>query len=150
MYIALYDAKQDHLSFRLAYMDGEPLFISNRLMKNGRTEWIIRNKKSLITYTKAEAERWYKESGHGEYIGQTFASWLGVPIMLEKKVLGVVATYHKTDEFKYDPEHQKILTLMARQAAISLENARLVKELHRRIQELDELRNLSGDLSITL
>jgi GAF domain-containing protein len=147
MYIALYDEKRNRISFPLAYMDGEPFFIEERPMKSGRTEWIIRNKKPILTYTRADAKRWYQQPGRGEYIGQTFASWLGVPIMLEDKVLGVVATYHKTEEFKYDPDHQKILMLMARQAAIALENARLVRELNRRIQELDELRNLSSDLT---
>ena len=36
------------------------------------------------------------------YINQTFASWLGVPIMFGEEVLGVIATYHKTEEYKYD------------------------------------------------
>jgi GAF domain-containing protein/CheY-like chemotaxis protein len=153
MYVALYDAEKDLVCFELAFLDGTPVDINNdkdwqpRPGGQGRTEWIIRHKAPILTYTKADAEAWYRQPGTQEYIGQTFASWLGVPILFGGEVMGVIATYHKTEEYKYDPDDIKILALMGRQAAIALKNARLVRLLDKRIIELDAIRELGEDLS---
>jgi GAF domain-containing protein len=153
MYIALYEPELDRVHFELAFLDGRPEDIEHderwqpRSGGKGRTEWIIRNKKPILTYTREDAEKWYEQPKARDYIGQKFASWLGVPIEFGEQVLGVIATYHKTDEFKYGPDDQTILTLMGRQAAIALTNARLVRQLDKRIKELDVIRALGEDLS---
>jgi GAF domain-containing protein len=149
MYIALYEPNKDEVHFELAFIDGKPVDVKTekgwgpRSGGNGRTEWIIRKKTPILTYTKADAENWYRQSDNKNYISQTFASWLGVPIMFGEEVLGVIATYHKTQEYKYDPDDVKILSLMGRQAAIALQNARLIKKL-------DTVRELGEDLSSSL
>jgi GAF domain-containing protein len=149
MYIALYEPEKDKVHFELAFIDGTPVDIQNeqdwapRSGGNGRTEWIIRNRTPILTYTKVDADNWYNQPDALNYIGQTFASWLGVPIMFGDEVLGVIATYHKTEEYKYDPDDLRILSLMGRQAAIALQNARL-------IERLDTMRELGEDLSSAL
>jgi GAF domain-containing protein len=153
MYIALFEPEKDLVYFEIAFLDGTPVDIENekdwgpRSGGHGRTEWIIRHKTPILTYTKMEAEQWYQQLHAQNYINQTFASWLGVPLMYGDEALGVIATYHKTEEFKYDPDDLKILTFMGRQAAIALQNARLIRQLDRRIVELDTLRELGEDLS---
>jgi len=153
MYIALYEPHNDCVHFELAFLDGKPEDVENderwkpRSGGKGRTEWIIRNRKPILTYTKADAEKWYQQAETKDYIGQKFASWLGVPILFGNDVLGVIATYHKTDEYKYSPDDLTILALMGRQAAIALINARLVRQLDKRIVELDTISKLGEDLS---
>lgn len=153
MYIALYDKGKDMVRFGLAFLEGKPVDISTikgwepRSGGHGRTEWIIKNKAPILSYTKIDSENWYKQPGAEEYIGQTFASWLGVPIMYGDEVMGVIAAYHRTEEYKYDPDDLKVLGLMGRQAAIALQNARLVGQLGDRIVELDKIRELGEDLS---
>jgi len=149
MYIALYEPEKDLVYFELAFLDGNPVDVKAekgwrpRSGGQGRTEWIIRHKTPILTYTKEDAEQWYKQPETLEYIGQPFASWLGVPIKFGDEVLGVIATYNNTEEYKYDPDDLKILSLMGRQAAISLQNARL-------ISKLDTVRELGEDLSSSL
>jgi GAF domain-containing protein len=149
MYIALYEPEKDAVYFELAFIDGEQVDVQNepqwapRSGGKGRTEWIIRNKTSILTYAKVDADKWYQQPGSQNYLKQTFASWLGVPIMFGNEVLGVIATYNKAEEFKYDPDDEKILILMGRQAAIALQNARL-------IGRLDAMRELGEDLSSSL
>jgi GAF domain-containing protein len=153
MYIALYEPDRNLIHFELAYLDGKPEDIEHderwmpRSGGKGRTEWIIHNKKPILTYTKTDAEKWYQQPDTKDYIGQKFASWLGVPIQFGNEVMGVIATYHKTDEYKYGPDDQTILALMGRQAAIALMNARLIRQLDKRIHELDTIRELGEDLS---
>jgi GAF domain-containing protein len=149
MYVALYEPEKDLVHFELAFLDERSVDIKvekgwePRSGGQGRTEWIIRHKTPILTYTKTDAEQWYKQPETREYIGHPFASWLGVPIMFGDEVLGVIATYNITEEYKYDPDDLKILSLMGRQAAIALQNARL-------ISKMDTVRELGEDLSSSL
>lgn len=147
MYIALYDDGTDEVQFALAYLAGEPVDTATakgwgpRQGGKGRTEWIIHNQKPLLDKTKAESEAWYAEPGREEYIGQPFASWVGVPMMARNKVLGGIATYHASEEYVYDEDDVQVLTMLANQAAVALENARLFQgaEWARQLTALHEV-----------
>lgn len=138
MYIALYDEDTDTVSFDLMLVDGEPEEVAPRTGGQGRTEWIIHNREPILIKTEAESRGWYEEQGRTDYIDEPFASWIGVPMKTREKVLGVIAAYHKTDEYVYDENDQQILSSMASQAAIALENARLYDDLGHRNQQLEE------------
>jgi len=135
MYIALYDEPTDTVRFGLAFVDGKRIDVKiaegwePRKAGKGRTEEIIRTKKPIFHATKAEAEAWYAQPEHKEYTGvPIWASWLGVPMMVGEKVLGVIATYHPTQDHVYSGDDLTILQAMANQAAIALDNARLFRE----------------------
>ncbi len=153
MYIALYDESTDTVRFPLAYLDGRQVDTATeegwqpRSGGQGRTEWIIRHREFLLDETRAQSEAWYKAPGRKEYIGQPFASWVGVPMIVGDQVLGVIATYHASREYVYDRDDVQVLSMMAGYAAVALDNARLVQELDGRVMELDKLRALSEELS---
>jgi GAF domain-containing protein len=137
MYIALYNAQTDYVRFPLMRVNGESQEVTPRSGGHGRTEWIIENKEPIFISTKAESKAWYKESGREEYIGQAFASWIGVPMVAGEEVIGVIAAYHEEAEHLYSEDDLEILRLMADQAAIALKSA----------QQLDIMRSLAVDLS---
>jgi len=134
MYIALYDEPTDTVRFGLAFVDGKRIDVATterwqpRKAGKGRTEEIIRTRKPIFTATKAEAEAWYAQPEHTEYVGATYASWLGVPMMVGEKVLGVIATYHPMRDYVYSGDDLVVLQGMASQAAIALDNTRLYEE----------------------
>jgi len=139
MYIALYDESNDFVYFPLAFKNGQSTEITARKAGGGRTEEIIRTKKSIFIKTKNESENWYKQPGRSEYMGDTLASWLGVPMMIGEKVLGVVATYHPTKDYVYTEDDLKILQAMANIAAIALDNAKLFNDKEKLINDLEKL-----------
>ncbi len=141
MYIALYDEAIDEVRFALAYRDDRRVDVETekgwgpRRAGQGRTEWIIRHRQPLLDETRAESEAWYREPGRQEYIGQPFASWVGVPMIARDKVLGVIATYHATEEYVYDENDVQVLTMLAAQAAVAIENARLYANMEQMVEE---------------
>jgi GAF domain-containing protein len=154
MYIALYNEETDTVRFPLMRVDGEPKYVEPRSDGEGRTEWIIQHQEPILIKTESESIEWYKERGRQEYIGEPFASWLGVPMMSEGKALGVIATYHKEQEHVYDEDDLEVLQTIASQSAIALRNTRLVQELEQTVddlkqtnEELEALRELQEDLS---
>jgi GAF domain-containing protein len=154
MYIALYNEETDTVRFPLMRVDGEPKYVEPRSAGEGRTEWIIQHQEPILIKTESESIEWYTERGRQEYIGEPFASWLGVPMMSVGKALGVIATYHKEKEHVYDEDDLEVLQTIASQSAIALRNTRLVQELEQTVddlkqtnEELEALRELQEDLS---
>lgn len=72
-------------------------------------------------------------------------SILGVPLMVKDRVIGVLEVVNKIGDVPFDEEDAYILTTMAAQAAIALENSRLISELQRAYQELNQLDQLKSE-----
>jgi GAF domain-containing protein len=157
MYIALYDEETDMVSFGLAMKDGKRVDVKKekgwapRQAGKGRTEEIIRTKMPIFHTTKAEAEAWYAQPEHIEYVGKVSASWLGVPMMVGEKVLGVIATHHPTRDYVYSRDDLEVLQTMANQAAIAMDNAVLYydinQNLERRLKDLQVLNKVGQRLT---
>ncbi|MBN1933453.1 MAG: GAF domain-containing protein, partial [Anaerolineae bacterium] len=141
--------------FGLMYVDGKPTHVESRKAtpgEYGRTEAILCDRTPILNRTRAESQAWYGQPGRQEFIGQTFASWLGVPMIVGDRVVGVIATYHAEKENLFNEEGLRVLSLLAGPAAIALENVRLVQQLDQRTQELQTLYEMAqtfsaGDLS---
>jgi GAF domain-containing protein len=129
MYIALYDEATDTVRFPLIYVDGKPTQVKSRSGGKGRTEWIIKHQEPIFIETRDESVKWYTKHEGIDYIDEPFASWIGVPMMAGDKVFGVIATYHKTKDYVYTKDDQNVLELMASQAAIVLQNARMWEQM---------------------
>jgi GAF domain-containing protein len=142
MYVALYDEQTDIVRFGLAFVDGRKVDLAKeegwrpRKAGKGRTEEIIRTKKPIFIPTQAESKDWYNQPGREEYVGNPLPSWLGVPMLIGDKILGVIATYHPTQEYVYSGEDLTVLQAMANQVAIALDNARLYGKTNLRLNAL--------------
>jgi len=138
MYVALYDEPTDTVRFGLMMVEGSPVDVPPRKAGKGRTEEIIRTKKPILLATKKEAEGWYDEPGREDYLvgREMLSSWLGVPMMVGEKALGVIATYHPTREYVYSSDDLRILQAMANQAAIALDNAHMFYDVNQRLAAL--------------
>jgi transcriptional regulator with GAF, ATPase, and Fis domain len=141
-FIASYEERTDKVSFPYAFVDGQKLNTEDpnspwrpRSGGKGLTEKVIQEKKYTLMNTKAEQEKWYAERA-GNYVNINFASWLGVPLLYGDRVIGIIATYHKTDEYKYGEEDAQILSIIADALTSAWKNTR----------EVTALQMLSGDL----
>jgi GAF domain-containing protein/anti-sigma regulatory factor (Ser/Thr protein kinase) len=150
IYIALYDPTTDIVSFPLMRINGVEQKIPSRSGGRGRTEWIIENRQPILIKTKAESKTWYEQPGRGEYIANPLASWIGVPMMYEGQVLGVIAAYHETNDYVYDREDLEVLQTMAAETAVALENARLYHNLDQRVRERTEQLTALQDIGVKI
>ncbi len=142
MYIALYDEATDIVRFGLAYVGGKEIDVETdknwqpRKAGKGKTEEIIRKRDPIFHATQQKAEDWYAQPGHEEYVGSALPSWIGVPMMVGEKVLGVVATYHPEKEYIYNNDDLIVLQAIANQAAIALDNSRMFYDINQRLETL--------------
>lgn len=137
MYIALYDNVSDSIRFGLAYKDGVQANLQSRKInhsKIGKTEHIILNEPYILQSTREEETKWFNTPGHQEFVkGMEAASWLGVRMSVQDKVLGVIATYHRSREHVYSNEDLVTLQTIANQAAITIDNARMYYDINRKL-----------------
>ena len=75
--------------------------------------------------------------------GKLPASWLGVPIILGDRVLGVIGLESYTTPHLYNEEHLNLATAVANQAAIAIESARLLEGTAALAEEEQILRQIT-------
>ncbi len=122
-YIALYNPKKKEISFDIQVEEGKGTR-GRRKFGKGLTEWIIKNREPLLIRKWEDVEK----LGVKPY-GKPAKSWLGVPLIYRNQVLGVMAVQDYERENAYNETHLAILSAIATEAAIAIENARLYERL---------------------
>jgi putative nucleotidyltransferase with HDIG domain len=72
-------------------------------------------------------------------------SYAGVPIRVQGQVIGFL-NVHSTTPGVYQDNHLEVLTIFGNEAAIALENARLLEETRHRLNELEVINKVSARL----
>ena len=145
MYIALYDAAYDMVSFSLAYVKGKEIDVEKhedwlpRKGGKGKTEEIVHTRKALYHPTKKESRKWYVDREITPKVEPVLGSWIGVPILSGENALGVIATYHPERDNVYSEDDLHLLEAMANQAAVAIEHARLYRELEEKVAKLERM-----------
>ncbi len=136
LYIALYDEKKDLIDFRLVYHHGERRAGETREGGNGLTEYILRRRETLLI---TEGTREYIEALGVDAIGTMAASWLGTPLTIGNRAIGVIAIQDYQRPAAYDEHTVELLESLASQTAISIQNARLFEQTRQNLEETETL-----------
>lgn len=132
-YIALYDASTDSVEFRLVMADGKRVYWDPRPAGDGVTERVIRTRAMLRL---SASER--KQMGLDPLTASVrYQDFLGIPLMVGTKVLGVMAILSAESEDAFTAEDIRALQGIAHQAALTMRNAVLFA------QQTETVRNLS-------
>ncbi len=147
MYIALYYPESNQVEFVYSRNVDEVAPGTIRLATMGLTGHVIQTRQPLLLTSEGQQKR--EELGIA-MIGRPSAAWMGVPMLVGDRVLGVISVQHYEDPHVYDNTHLALLEAIASQAAIALENARLYSDAQQRITELSILNEISRALASTL
>jgi GAF domain-containing protein len=143
-YAALHDAETNSVTIHIVG-EGEEVEVDSLQRVGGRgiTEHLIETGKPLLIQENV-LER-TSELGI-ETHGRMPAAWLGVPMISGDKVLGVLAVQSFDKAGAYDEHHQELLTAVASQAAIAIENARLFDQVQARAKREQILREITAQV----
>ncbi len=122
-YIALYDENQGELRYDIFLEEGQnlPPFRA-RLDTVGIASWVIRNRRPIfIHHWSMELEQLPFEA---TMMVSTTESSISVPLIAKDKIVGVMSA-QAIEPYAFDQHHLRLLTSIASQAALALENARL-------------------------
>jgi diguanylate cyclase (GGDEF)-like protein/PAS domain S-box-containing protein len=76
-------------------------------------------------------------------------SWLGVPLMVKDRVIGMIAV-DRVEVRPYTAEEAQLAMTFANQAAVAMENASLYERAERSLEQLTALRQTSLDITARL
>ena len=123
-YVSLYDAEKDRLEF--------PYFVDEydtardippRKLRKGLTEYVLRTGQPLLA-TPEVYER-LVAAGEAELIGAPSIDWLGVPLKVKDRTIGVVVTQTYSQGVRYGESERDILTFVSSQMAMAIERKRV-------------------------
>ncbi|MCS7011182.1 MAG: GAF domain-containing protein, partial [Anaerolineales bacterium] len=146
-FIALYDAKKDEVRYPIIFEQGQAVSAPPRVHGNGLTEYVIRHGSPLLLEDNTPE----KVRALGiDIIGTPSRCWLGVPMMIGNRPLGVIAIESYTDPYALGIHERNLMTAIAGQAAIAIENARLFAETQKRSEQLAALNEIIASASQSL
>jgi PAS domain S-box-containing protein len=132
LYIALYDEANKEISFPIYTIDGSNIPTGTRKPGKGLTEHVIKTAKPLIINNDIAGK--FEKLGI-EKRGQKSKSIMAAPMMLGKKVIGVITLQDYKNENAFEESQLELLMTIASQAVIALENSRLFMTLQRELEE---------------
>lgn len=132
-YIALYDRARDLISFPY-FVDEEDLPPEPIKPAKGLTEYVIRTGRALLC--DEATDLMLRGRGEVEVVGAPSAIWLGVPLGLDGKTIGVMVVQHYSDPKAYGPAELRMLEFVSSQVARSIERKRSEEALRRNQQKL--------------
>ncbi|MDM8519767.1 GAF domain-containing sensor histidine kinase [Anaerolineales bacterium HSG6] len=103
---------------------------------------IVRTDKPFLIRDVRNDPRWHDKIDHT--IDFETKSILGVPLKVRDQVIGALEVVNKRSEEGFTQDDIQIATTLASQAAVALENARLLDELqiaYRNLSELDQIKS---------
>ena len=147
--ICLWNAQTRTLTTALRLVDDSPdiqSYARTYQLNEGYTGWIATNQKSLLIDDTHRHPEVTPKAGLANF---PYRSYLGVPLKIGVKLLGtleLVAAPIKA----YEGSDVTVLEVVANQAAVAIDHARLFQETQRNLSKLSLLFDASRELSSTL
>ena len=136
LYIALYDADKNTITFPFYSIEGKKITTQSRIFGNGLTEFVLKTKKSLLINS---ARHEILGSLGIKPIGREALSIISAPMIAGEKVIGVITIQDYKHENVFSQSQLDTLSTIATQAAIAIENAELYSSLKKSLMEKEIL-----------
>jgi len=150
-FIALYDSEERTLTFpyfRDERDKGQEDVVVDYDVSDSLTGQVIIDRKPVLLNKEAFLER----NSQNRVIGALSLVWLGVPLIADDKVIGVLAVQSYTNPNLFDEKDLEILTSVSEQITLAIDRKRAEDERDALISELQktlaEVKTLKGIIPI--
>jgi len=142
--IMLYDEKQGELRFAAATGANAEQLPRKTVPIEGSVAGAIWKTRRAMLITQAD-----QDPRHYDRIDQAIdfrtRSILGVPMSIKERCIGVLEALNKCGDAPFTEEDAQVLSTLAAQAAVAIQNAQLVSALQSAYKKLGELDKLKSD-----
>jgi PAS domain S-box-containing protein len=145
--IITYDRAADLVHYRFTIEKGERLDVLPR-QPGGFSGHILKTRQALLI--NRDLERHSVELGGQVIAGEAPKSYLGVPLIAGGEVIGVVSLQNIDREDAFSQADLSLLSTLALNMGVTLENARLYQETQRRADQMALTADVGRELSATL
>jgi PAS domain S-box-containing protein len=142
-YIAYYKKDSNLLTFPY-FVDEEDTDSSAQLFGRGLTEFVLRTGKSALIDKKLDDE--LTARGEVELVGPQSEIWLGVPLKIKNKTIGVMVLQDYREISTYGEKEKEILDFISYPISRAIERKMVDEEKKEFINELQEMIELKDQL----
>ncbi len=138
IYVAFYEEEKNLITIPYWNLDGETIIGPTLRYGEGITSYIIRTRQPLVIDEDfaIRAEMYNAVPVSSLTIPKT---WVGVPIIVREKVIGVISIQDYRREHAFTSEQLDILITIASTLGVALANARLSIALQRKLEETERI-----------
>ena len=137
-YIALVDEKEDKIFFPYNIDHAKPIHLPRTINHNSLVAEVIRTGKSILVNQEMIKGKKFMEE-FKEWFGTLRKVWLGVPLKIEDKTIGVMAVQSYTNPELYSEKDIKLLEFVSSQVATAIERKKAEETLQKSQQEFASL-----------
>jgi GAF domain-containing protein/CheY-like chemotaxis protein/HPt (histidine-containing phosphotransfer) domain-containing protein len=140
VYVALHDETTNVIDLPYYFEDGVRE-VRQRTIEYGQglTSRILQEQEPILLNSSAAFEG-------VEVIGTPALSYLGVPIMVEGSAIGVISIQSTKQEGRFGENDTRLLSTIAANVGVAVQNARLYRETRRRASEMAALAELGREV----
>jgi PAS domain S-box-containing protein len=145
-HVALHDKERNILNFPY-YIDenfGDKVTTQSRIFGKGLTEYSLLNNKPTFLYEEDIIH--LAKEGALELLGPVPKIWMGVPLKLENRTIGVICVKSHSDRNKYKQRHLELLDFISGQIAIAIERKRNEQKIIEQTARLNAIFQSSSHL----
>lgn len=145
-HVALYDKDHNFLNFPY-YVDeniGTKPISMKRIVGKGLTEYSLFNTEPTFLYEEDILK--LAEDKKVELLGPIPKLWLGVPLILENRTIGVICVKSHSDRNKYKRRHLELLHFISGQIALVIERKRNEEKIIEQTARLNSIFESSSHL----
>ncbi|MDQ3690290.1 MAG: GAF domain-containing protein, partial [Chloroflexota bacterium] len=144
-YVALLDEESGMIEFPYYVENGADQAQPPLRLGEGLTSRVIERREALLLNNEVD---WSALGRRG--VGTRAKSWLGVPIVAGEQVIGAMSVQDLTHEGRFTTPDQSLLSTIAANVGVAIQNARLYAETRRRAEEMAALAEVGREVSATL
>jgi diguanylate cyclase (GGDEF)-like protein len=145
LYLATFDSARDQIQFELEMVKSVHMPRRSRPAGNHLTEFILRTRQPVLIRDNFVSE--VRKLGVDPL--RTTGSFCGVPLVAYDHAIGTLCIFSDNDH-AYDEGHLELMRVLASEASIAIENARLFQEERTKARHLSLLNLISRDAIATL
>jgi signal transduction histidine kinase/CheY-like chemotaxis protein len=145
VYVALLDTTRSMIEFPYFHEVGARATQEPFALGEGLTSRILVSREALLLNRAAD---WEAIGTRG--IGLQAKSYLGVPIIAGDVAIGAISVQSTTQEGRFGESDRRLLSTIASNVGVAIQNARLFQEAHRRGDEMAALAEVGQEISATL
>jgi PAS domain S-box-containing protein len=129
IYTSLYNENKNEVKILLQYVNGKIIntSIPSKKVGNGLSEYIIKNKIGLVLNGEELTD--FQIDNNIKVYGKPAKSWIGVPLVSDDKVIGVLAAQNFDDSSYFTNYDLNLLTFIGTQLGSIIEREKAEKEL---------------------
>ena len=151
-FIALYDETKNIISFPYSVDENDDIFDIVDARDSGSLTAEVINKGKPIFLKKKQIDDQFGRKGR-KAIGTPAHAWLGVPLRLKNKLIGVVAVQSYSNPDLYSKKDIKLLESVSEQIAIAVHNKQMEEEKKKleeqlfQAQKMESIGRLAGGIA---